>query len=110
MINNINDICQFFLKIGDTIELGKSKIEEQDFKDIKLDIDHYLNRKIMDYLQHQYPFEILSEESTTQQPFDSYDKPVWILDPLDGSLNFNRSIPYVVFPLLCIPIVLLISD
>ena len=72
---------------------SKSAISDCD-KDIKIVADMKLNNKITSYLENNFNYEILSEEGIHSKSFLNYEKPIWIIDPLDGSLNFNRGIPH----------------
>lgn len=52
-------------------------------------VEHFLKEKIkIVYPEH----EILAEESASGQFYT--EKPCWIIDPLDGTVNFARSIPF----------------
>ena len=62
-------------------------------KDISVSADKRINRSLIKFIKHETPYEVISEESQTEKSFDSIDDPVWIIDPLDGSLNFARNIP-----------------
>ena len=61
-------------------------------KDIKLQADIESEKIILNILQKESNIPILSEE----EGFLNYEKNKctrWIVDPLDGSLNFSRNIP-----------------
>ena len=62
-------------------------------KDISLSTDKYLDKEITTFLQSNLPYPILSEESGKKLDFRDYDDYFWIIDPLDGTLNYSRSIP-----------------
>ncbi|SDG70509.1 inositol monophosphatase family protein [Mucilaginibacter sp. P25] len=65
------------------------KINSSVNKDIKLDADVQSESLIVKYLAENSPYDILSEESGTVKT--SADQTLrWIVDPLDGSLNFSR--------------------
>ena len=74
-------------------DFENSKIIYQEKKDIKIELDKKFNDIICRYLSSQYKYPILSEESNNMLDFREYDNYVWILDPLDGSLNHSRRIP-----------------
>lgn len=74
-------------------------------KDISLATDKHLNNKIINFLQSSSEYPILSEESEDQKNYLEYDSYYWIIDPLDGTLNFSRSVP-----LTCISIALWKKD
>lgn len=75
----ISDECKYVLK--------------EKHKDISLSTDKFLNKEITSFLQANSTFPILSEESIKQIDFYGHDDYFWILDPLDGTLNYFRSIP-----------------
>jgi myo-inositol-1(or 4)-monophosphatase len=62
-------------------------------KDISLSTDKYLHNEITNFLQSNSSYPILSEESEGQSDFREFDDYFWIIDPLDGTLNYSRSIP-----------------
>jgi myo-inositol-1(or 4)-monophosphatase len=54
--------------------------------------DHKADQIIQSYLKEQFPGDgILSEEGSTIYP---PTKHVWIIDPLDGTVNFSRGLHY----------------
>jgi len=63
-------------------------------REVKVEADQTMNRLICQALRRATPFRILSEESGSgrgDQPPHAY---WWIVDPLDGSANFARGIPW----------------
>jgi len=60
--------------------------------DIKIRADTEAEQIILDYLTEKSCFSILSEESGILEGIDK--RFIWIVDPLDGSLNYARGIPY----------------
>jgi len=69
------------------------KAESEIGRDIKVKGDKYSESVIIDYLQKHSPFPMLSEEKGRIGDVSS-DGYMWIVDPLDGSLNFSRGIPF----------------
>lgn len=67
------------------------KVLSEDEKDIKLDADKESEDAILDVLSAT-PYPILSEESGWSKEYVIGER-YWIVDPLDGSLNFSRKIP-----------------
>jgi len=65
-------------------------------KDVKIAADETLDRLIRRSLSRQSPFSVLSEESgfRADQRFLADGEYHWIVDPLDGSLNLSRGIPF----------------
>jgi len=78
---------QFLLKS----KKSAKKITKDSGRDIKIRADVQSESIILEYLRKQSDFSILSEEKglvkRSEQDF------TWIVDPLDGSLNFLRGIP-----------------
>lgn len=69
------------------------KIRSDLGRDIKIEADQQSEKIIVDYLQKRSEFPILSEESGLQKITGPDKGLTWIIDPLDGSLNYSRSIP-----------------
>lgn len=68
------------------------KINSESGKDIKIAADLASEKVIIDYLKEKTDFPILSEEAG----LISGDKQElsWVVDPLDGSYNYLRKIPF----------------
>jgi len=62
-------------------------------KDIKLEADYKLEKFIIDNIAQQSGYPILSEECGIVNGGGASDVYRWIIDPLDGSLNYYRGIP-----------------
>lgn len=70
--------------------LSEIKILSNEGKDIKLKADEEAEQIILRHLsESKYP--IISEETRAREK--SLNDLEWIVDPLDGSLNFSRGIP-----------------
>jgi myo-inositol-1(or 4)-monophosphatase len=73
--------------------LNKNLISEifSSDKDIKLTADIQAEQSIKDIISAESPYPILAEESgkSVEKLGDTY----WIIDPLDGTANYSRSIP-----------------
>ena len=63
-------------------------------RDIKIDGDLRLNRLIVQRLKENSPYSVLSEEEGLSEGKLESGECRWIVDPLDGSLNFSRDIPF----------------
>ena len=61
------------------------KIISNDFKDIKTMLDYEMNEIIISHLKSTF-IPILSEEGEKKEHKNLF----WIVDPLDGTLNFSR--------------------
>ncbi len=62
-------------------------------RDVKIEGDIRLNRLIAKRLKESAPYSVLSEEEGFSEGKLGNKKYRWIVDPLDGSLNFSRDIP-----------------
>ena len=93
MNNQYNELTNYIIELGKTIRGSSSIIISEDEKDIKLNVDTEINNKIISFLVNKFPYPIISEEEINQLSYNSYDEKFWIIDPLDGSLNFSRNIP-----------------
>ena len=69
-------------------------------RDVKIGADRKLHTFITEQLSKESPFPVYSEEAEKTSP-SQIRGPFWIVDPLDGSLNYSRQIP-----LCCISIAL----
>jgi myo-inositol-1(or 4)-monophosphatase len=78
--------------IGKDIEKYKS-VEQSVGRDVKILADREAEAVILKELRNASPYPILSEESGLVQGRLTRTDYRWIVDPLDGSLNFSRGIP-----------------
>lgn len=62
-------------------------------RDISLSTDHFLDKKIHTLIESISRYPILSEEDGDQLDFSKQKGYYWILDPLDGTVNYYRSMP-----------------
>jgi myo-inositol-1(or 4)-monophosphatase len=53
--------------------------------------DHASERAIMEVIRHDYPGHYILSEESGEMPKDSSVK--WIIDPIDGTVNFANGIP-----------------
>lgn len=63
----------------------------QEGRDIKLEADREAERRILERLNGSN-YAVLAEESGEHGAVDSTE-PFWVVDPLDGTMNFSRGIP-----------------
>lgn len=68
------------------------KINTESIRDIKIAADFESEQIIIDCLKEKTDFSILSEE--TGLVLGQQQSLTWIIDPLDGSLNYMRGIPF----------------
>jgi len=99
-MDTINLNAALDLAVHAAIEAGKLLLKVEDAevkinssigKDIKLEADVESEKLICNILAENSPFDILSEESGLMRS-DGADGYRWIVDPLDGSLNYSRDI------------------
>ncbi len=68
------------------------KVDATKRNDIKLEVDRLCEDAIRDEIRTAHPAHaLLAEESGSTQGADAYR---WIVDPLDGTVNFFYGIPY----------------
>ena len=73
-------------------------------RDLKVQADRESEQLILQALKANTPYPVLAEETGEHGAFES-EAPIWIVDPLDGTLNFSRGIP-----LFCVSIALWQSE
>ncbi|GIS26298.1 MAG: hypothetical protein CM15mP127_06710 [Gammaproteobacteria bacterium] len=71
------------------IELNKTS--SSDPRDIKLDADVASENLIKKIINESSNYEILAEESGESS--EDLGSTFWVVDPLDGTANYNRDIP-----------------
>ncbi|EMK04009.1 MULTISPECIES: inositol monophosphatase family protein [Leptospira] len=71
------------------------RVHVSEIHDVKIEADLKAERKIIQYLSKNSNFSVLSEESgEIKNSRSSVDSELrWIVDPLDGSLNYTKGIP-----------------
>ncbi|MBE9585355.1 inositol monophosphatase [Mucilaginibacter sp. JRF] len=99
-MSETNLLPQLELAVKAAIEAGKLLLKTEDAevvinssigKDIKLAADVESEQLIVKILSEESDFDILSEESGFVKNADA-EGYRWIVDPLDGSLNYSRDI------------------
>ena len=77
------------------IERQKSarQVQQSHNRDVKIKGDFLSETVIIDFLQQHSSFPILTEESGIIGEIDR-EQYLWIVDPLDGSLNYSQGIPF----------------
>ncbi|MHC1738582.1 MAG: inositol monophosphatase [Ignavibacteriaceae bacterium] len=71
---------------------GDINIESENGRDIKIEADKISENIITKHLTLYSNYKVLSEENSLKLNYLIEDY-IWIVDPLDGSLNFSRRIP-----------------
>ena len=93
MENNFQPLIIKLKNLGDEISKKEVIVISENEKDIKLSTDLDINQKLTSFLKEKYPYDFLSEESKNSLSFTKNSDCFWIIDPLDGSMNFSRNIP-----------------
>ena len=89
--------------MSQVFDLFETKESEKEIKyagekDIKLALDGLLDEYIVSKLKSTFSHGVLSEEGGAYGDIEG-DDPYWIVDPLDGSMNFLNGIPLYCFSL-----------
>jgi len=90
---DLQNICDLVEQLGQSAHAEDMSVLEDQDKDIKIDLDYKLHERLSTYLLDRYDYPVLSEESDSFD-FASHDGYYWIVDPIDGSLNHSRGIPF----------------
>lgn len=79
--------------VRDFGELEKLQVSRKGVGDYVTSADLRAEKKILDTLSgFDFKYSFLSEEAGIKETDDKYHK--WIIDPIDGTNNFRRGIPY----------------
>ena len=77
----------------------KLKVNASTQHDFKLEVDVLSERAILDVISSAFPeHAILAEESGTAEGSGNYQ---WIIDPLDGTVNYYYGLPYYCISIAC---------
>ena len=63
-------------------------------RDVKLKADQESEAIILDILTNACRYPILAEESGEIGNFSETEQPMWIVDPLDGTVNYSKGINF----------------
>lgn len=87
-------LCKKVVKeIGDfLLEQDSILIDSSDGKDIKLELDRMCEEILFKKIVAKFEYKAIGEESGYSDNFER-DHPYWIIDPIDGSMNFSRKNP-----------------
>ena len=81
---------RIIIEVGSFLLLQEEiNIESEECKDIKLELDRISEKKIVEGLKN-FGYNILSEEMGL---LDYNSNMIWIIDPIDGTLNYSRGNP-----------------
>ena len=75
-----------------SLEISDGRIFSEKGRDIKLEADLFLSKELSFRLKQSTGIDCLSEEDAKDRDLPE-SKPIWVIDPLDGSMNFSRGIP-----------------
>ena len=81
------------LKVGNFLSSQTvKKINSEEGKDIKLELDIESEKNITSILTNDFNYAVLGEEKGLTRELVK-NEPYWIVDPIDGTLNFSRDNP-----------------
>ncbi|HSR16705.1 MAG TPA: inositol monophosphatase family protein, partial [Ignavibacteriaceae bacterium] len=91
----INDLIQISKEAGEIISENFNKNFKVDYKsnekDLVTEVDKLSEKHITDFIKRKYPSHgILAEESGIIKEGEEY---LWVIDPLDGTVNFAHGLP-----------------
>lgn len=66
---------------------------KESFRDVATEIDTYAEKKIIEMLNESSGLPIVAEESGISRPVDLATGTYWVVDPLDGTVNYISRIP-----------------
>lgn len=93
-----NDIKEYAYKAGwhikSRFQSGESVVLEKRKHDIKLDVDRDVEELLINMIRQKYPNHgfVCEESGVTNN--GKNNEPIWIIDPLDGTVNFSCGIPH----------------
>ena len=80
--------------IKDFREVENLQVSKKGIGDFVTSADLSSEKTIIKILQKGYPeIEIMSEETSSKINLNEHEK-IWIIDPLDGTLNFLHGLPH----------------
>jgi len=87
-------LCKKVVKeVGDfLLEQDSILIDSSEGKDIKLELDRKCEEILFKKIVTKFEYKAIGEESGYSDNFET-DRPYWIIDPIDGSMNFSRKSP-----------------
>lgn len=103
MNENLLDICAFVKGVGKTLknENELTNLLSKKGRDVKSAADEFSDNIFKAEFSKLSKHPILSEESGFSNSFN-LNQPYWVLDPLDGTMNYTRG-----FPMYCISVALI---
>ena len=74
------------------------RIDRKSRRDVVTEVDYASEKLVLDAIRQRYPGDaILAEESGSHERVDPEGAPsgrTWVIDPLDGTVNYANGIPY----------------
>ncbi len=93
----INKIKEIIISASDELLNKAFTVSEKGKQDVVTNLDFEMERRIKSELMKSFPEDgFIGEEEnhdTTKAVLDNHQR-VWVLDPIDGTLNFTQKIPY----------------
>mgnify|MGYP000288949495 CR=1 FL=1 len=81
------------LEVLSLSDAADGRVHHEAGRDIKLQADLLLSSELTERLTKATGIPCLSEEDAASHGMPSGNAATWIVDPLDGSMNFTRSLP-----------------
>ena len=91
--NIVNEIIEFVKKAFEESKSIKEKnINNKELNDIVTDIDLFMEKRIVSFIKNKFPsHSIESEEIYSDKNNNEYK---WLIDPIDGTINFASGLPF----------------
>jgi myo-inositol-1(or 4)-monophosphatase len=94
-------------RAGELLTAGYGNISRIDYKskrDVVTDVDFRSEALVLEAIRRRFPGDaILAEESGSHEGAEDVDRQ-WVIDPLDGTVNYANAIPYY-----CVSIALVVA-
>src|SRR5690606_35066569 len=92
-VNPYAEIPDILREVGQALRHAELEgVREKQPLDVVSDLDFWAEAKISEHLRRWFPEDtILSEESANRV---AYADRIWVLDPLDGTVNRTSEVPY----------------
>ncbi|XP_018400060.1 PREDICTED: inositol monophosphatase 1 [Cyphomyrmex costatus] len=113
----MSNIDEYYIEILRLVKQAGSIVREKIYQrkdvltkscdvDLVTEWDQKVEKLLIDGISSKYPdHRFIGEESTSSgQKIELTDAPTWIIDPIDGTMNFVHGLPYT-----CISVALLIN-
>lgn len=91
MLINVVNIIKNAYK---SMHMDNIKVQKKELRDIATNIDIHLEKYIIDELQAIYPTHFFSSEERGRYSCNKNDIYEWIIDPIDGTINFASGLPF----------------